>query len=75
MLSLLPVLDDFDRGLVSEIKKVKDKELLKGVKLINDKFKNRGFNSKRTELQLKLKQGDAFDADIHEAITQIPCSK
>ena len=29
MTSLLPIMDDFDRGL-SEIKKVKDKELLKG---------------------------------------------
>ena len=39
MTSLLPIMDDFDRGL-SEIKKVKDKELLKGMQLINDKFKN-----------------------------------
>ena len=39
MTSLLPIMDDFDRGL-TEIKKVKDKELLKGMQLINDKFKN-----------------------------------
>ncbi|MDA8728619.1 nucleotide exchange factor GrpE [Flavicella sp.] len=69
MVSLLPILDDFDRGL-AEIKKVKDKELLKGMQLINDKL--------TTTLQQKglepvnAKAGDAFDADLHEAITQIP---
>ena len=69
MVSLLPILDDFDRGL-AEIKKVKDKELLKGMQLINDK--------QTTTLQQKglepvnAKAGDAFDADLHEAITQIP---
>jgi len=69
MLSLLPVLDDFDRGL-AEIKKVKDKELLKGVKLINDKFL--GVLTQKGLEAVKAQAGDAFDADIHEAITQIP---
>ena len=36
MTSLLPVMDDFDRGL-AEIKKAKDKELLKGMQLIHEK--------------------------------------
>ncbi|MBL4905421.1 MAG: nucleotide exchange factor GrpE [Flavobacteriaceae bacterium] len=69
MTSLLPIMDDFERGL-AEIKKVKDKELLKGMVLINDKLK------KTLEQQglilMKVKAGDVFDADIHEAITQIP---
>ncbi|HCY83484.1 MAG TPA: nucleotide exchange factor GrpE, partial [Xanthomarina gelatinilytica] len=39
MLSLLPILDDFDRAY-SEISKTKEKELLKGVELINSKLKN-----------------------------------
>jgi len=69
MTSLLPIMDDFDRGL-SEIKKVKDKELLKGMKLINDKFKNTLTQKGLTEIEVK--EGDAFDAEIHEAITQIP---
>ena len=39
MTVLLPILDDFDRGL-AEIKKANDKELLKGMELINNKLKN-----------------------------------
>ena len=69
MVSLLPVLDDFDRGL-AEIKKVKDKELLKGMSLINDKLKST-LTQKGLEL-VEAKVGDVFDADVHEAITQIP---
>tara|TARA_R110001632_G_scaffold1883_4_gene8482 strand:+ start:27686 stop:28219 length:534 start_codon:yes stop_codon:yes gene_type:complete len=69
MTSLLPIMDDFDRGL-TEIKKVKDKEVLKGMQLINDKFKNTLTQKGLTEIEVK--QGDDFDAEIHEAITQIP---
>jgi molecular chaperone GrpE len=69
MTSLLPIMDDFDSGL-SEIKKVKDKELLKGMQLINDKFKNTLTQKGLTEIEVK--EGDDFDAEIHEAITQIP---
>lgn len=69
MTSLLPVVDDFDRGL-AEIKKAKDKELLKGMQLINDKLK-KTLEQKGLTL-IPVKAGDAFDADIHEAITQIP---
>ncbi len=67
--SLLPVLDDFDRGL-AEIKKVKDKELLKGMQLINDKLAST-LAQKGLE-KIEVKAGDLFDADTHEAITQIP---
>ncbi len=67
--SLLPVLDDFDRAL-NEIEKAKDKELVKGVTLINNKFKE-VLKSKGLE-RIKVKTGDAFDADQHDAITQIP---
>lgn len=69
MASLLPIMDDFDRGL-SEIKKAKDKELLKGMKLINDKLK-KTLESKGLSV-IEVKSGDDFDAEIHEAITQIP---
>lgn len=69
MTSLLPIMDDFDRGL-AEIKKVKDKELLKGMQLINDKLKNTLVQKGLTEIVVK--KGDVFDAEIHEAITQIP---
>ena len=69
MTVLLPILDDFDRGL-QEIKKVKDKNLLKGMELINDKLK-RALMQKGLTLA-EVKKGDTFDAEIHEAITQIP---
>lgn len=69
MTVLLPILDDFDRGL-AEIKKVKDKELKKGMELILNKLKNT-LEQKGLSL-MKVKQGDTFDADLHQAITQIP---
>ncbi|MEI6865371.1 nucleotide exchange factor GrpE [Flavicella sp.] len=69
MVSLLPVLDDFDRGL-SEIKKVKDKGLLKGMTLISDKLSS-VLSQKGLEI-VEAKAGDVFNADLHEAITQIP---
>lgn len=68
MTAMLPVLDDFDRAM-NEIKKAKDKNLLKGVELIHNKFsetlKNKGLEA------MEVNNGDAFDADIHEAITQV----
>jgi molecular chaperone GrpE len=67
--AMLPVLDDFDRAL-NEIRKAKDKELSKGVELIHNKFKET-LRAKGLE-QMEVKEGEAFDADIHEAITQIP---
>ncbi|MFT5891084.1 MAG: molecular chaperone GrpE [Dokdonia sp.] len=67
--SLLPVVDDFDRAL-AEIEKSKDKELAKGVGLISNKLKET-LKSKGLE-ETKVKAGDAFDAELHEAITQIP---
>lgn len=69
MTAMLPVLDDFDRAL-KEIQKTEDKELLKGVELINNKLKET-LKSKGLE-PMNVQEGDDFDADIHEAITQIP---
>ena len=69
MTVLLPILDDFDRGL-SEIKKTKDKELLTGMELINNKFRNSLFQKGLSHI--KVDQGEIFDVELHEAITQIP---
>ena len=69
LLSLLPVLDDFERAL-SEIKKTDDNILIQGVELIQEKLKNT-LVSKGLE-QVDVNAGDAFDADFAEAITQIP---
>ncbi|WP_121667501.1 nucleotide exchange factor GrpE [Mesonia aquimarina] len=69
MQAMLPVLDDFDRAL-AEIEKSKDKDLLKGVELISNKLKET-LKGKGLTL-MNVKKGDKFDADLHEAITQIP---
>ena len=69
MTALLPIMDDFVRGL-AEIKKAKDKELLKGMQLISDKLKNTLVQKGLSEI--KVKPGDDFDAEVHDAITQIP---
>jgi molecular chaperone GrpE len=66
---MLPVLDDFDRAL-KEIQKSKDVSVVEGVELISNKF-NEALKSKGLE-PMSVKAGDTFDADIHEAITQIP---
>jgi molecular chaperone GrpE len=69
MSSLLPVLDDFDRAL-QEIEKSDESGHLKGILLISNKLREtlkiKGLKLVGTE------KGDVFNADIHEAITQIP---
>ncbi len=69
IVSLLPVLDDFERAL-KELAKSEDKEMFKGVELINVKLRET-LKSKGME-DVGAKQGDTFDAEIHDAITQIP---
>lgn len=69
IVSLLPVLDDLDRGLI-EIKKSENEDLIKGIELIQDKF-IKTLDQKGLQL-VEVNQGDAFDADTQEAITQIP---
>jgi molecular chaperone GrpE len=72
MTSLLPVIDDFERAL-SHIEDDKEaEELRKGVLLIYQKLyktlEQKGLS------KIETNQGDVFDAEIHEAITQIPAS-
>lgn len=69
IVSLLPVLDDFERA-IKELSKSDDKEMLKGVSLISGKL-NEALKSKGLE-EVAAAAGDTFDADLHEAITQIP---
>jgi len=69
MQAMLPVLDDLDRAWV-EIEKSKEENLIKGIELISTKFKAT-LKEKGLEL-LDVRKGDAFNADFHEAITQIP---
>ncbi len=67
--SLLPVLDDFERAL-KEIETMEDDSHFKGVGLINNKLRET-LRAKGLEL-MDVKPGDTFNADSHEAITQIP---
>jgi molecular chaperone GrpE len=68
MISLLPVLDDFDRASI-EIEKDKDNEILKGIVLIKNKLFD-SLKSKGLSL-IEINKGDEFNADHHEAVTQI----
>lgn len=70
MKTLLPILDDFERAL-SHIDEDKEAEALrKGVLLIYNKLvstlEQKGLKA------IAVEKGEAFNADNHEAITQIP---
>lgn len=69
LVALLPVLDDFDRAL-KELSKSEDSELFTGVTLIHNKFKETLKNKGLEEIEVAA--GDRFDAERHEAITQVP---
>ena len=66
---LLPVLDDFDRGLQAFEEQKVNKETIHGVELIRSKLFN--FLSQKG-LEPMDSQGKEFDTDWHDAITQIP---
>src|SRR5690554_835171 len=67
--SMLPILDDFDRA-VAEIDKSENPSVFEGILLINSKFRETLKNKGLTVIDVK--SGDAFNADNHDAITQIP---
>jgi molecular chaperone GrpE len=70
ILSMLPVLDDFERALLHIEDDKEAEELRKGVLLIYNKLLTTLEKKGLTEIEVR--QGDAFNADNHEAITQIP---
>lgn len=69
MVSMLAVLDDFERAL-KELTKSGENDHLKGVELIYNKFKNTLIEKGLKTIEVKT--GDDFNVDFHEAITQIP---
>tara|TARA_B100001027_G_scaffold195293_1_gene151554 strand:- start:15 stop:530 length:516 start_codon:yes stop_codon:yes gene_type:complete len=69
MVSLLPILDDFDRAS-AEIEKDKDNEIFKGILLIKNKLLD-SLKLKGLAL-IEVNKGDEFNADDHEAVSQIP---
>ena len=70
MVSMLPVLDDFERALTHIEDDKEAEELRKGVVLIYQKLlktlEQKGLAA------IDVRAGDTFNADNHEAITQIP---
>tara|TARA_B100001057_G_scaffold226781_1_gene227127 strand:+ start:10766 stop:11266 length:501 start_codon:yes stop_codon:yes gene_type:complete len=67
--SLVPVLEDFKRAISQEGSNSDDQ----GINLIYNKFnetlKNQGL------IEIEVNVGDVFDAEIHEAISQIPAQE
>lgn len=72
--SLLPVLDDFDRAKLSaEDEKASLESVREGLDLIQQKMNN--LLGAKGLKKMEIKQGDKFDDEFHEAITQIPADK
>lgn len=70
MLALLPILDDFERALTHIEEDKEAEELRKGVLLIYNKLVNT--LEQKGLSKIEVNQGDDFNADDHEAVTQIP---
>lgn len=69
IVSMLPVLDDFDRALKA-LEENDDAESFKeGITLIHNKLKS---TLTAKGLQPMKSKGETFDTDFHEAITEIP---
>lgn len=70
MVAMLPVLDDFERALMHIEDDKEAEELRKGVLLIYNKLvktlEQKGLS------KIEVNKGDTFNADHHEAVTQIP---
>jgi molecular chaperone GrpE len=69
MSSLIPVIDDFDRALKNIPSTEETKALREGVELIHNKFSK---TLEQKGLKAMNAQGEVFNPDLHEAITQIP---
>jgi molecular chaperone GrpE len=67
--SILPVLDDFERAIKSNSETTDVNAVKDGVNLIFNKFKSTLIQKGLAEMNAV---GTTFDADIHEAITNIP---
>lgn len=70
MVSMLPVLDDFERALMHIEDDKEAEELRKGVLLIYNKLINT--LEQKGLSKIEVEKGDTFNADDHEAVTQIP---
>ncbi len=69
LMSILPVIDDFDRALQTIDVVEEESHLKDGVKLIYNKFQE--FLKQNGVKEIEAKEQN-FDTDLHEAITKIP---
>ena len=70
--SMIPIVDDFNRAL-KEAEKQENSADFEGFRLISNKL-NETLKSKGL-VAIEVNAGDAFDAEKHEAITQIPAGE
>lgn len=70
ILSILPVVDDFDRALKANEESDDAQAIKDGVVLIKDKF-IKSLEAKGLK-EIVIEENGAFDTELHEAITQIP---
>ncbi|MDP2890457.1 MAG: nucleotide exchange factor GrpE [Bacteroidota bacterium] len=69
LISILPVIDDFDRAMQTVNLEEKNSHIKEGVQLIYNKFQE--FLKQNGVKEIEAKEQD-FDTDLHEAITKIP---
>ena len=69
MLAMIPVLDDFERALKAMENATDVASVKEGIDLVSHKFKNTLFAKGLKPME---SIGQAFNADLHEAITNIP---
>lgn len=67
--AILPIIDDFERGIQAMDDAQDIVALKEGVDLIYNKFKNTLIHK---GLEAMPSKGETFDSEIHEAITNIP---
>lgn len=69
ILNLLPVLDDFERALKAAESATEVEPVKEGMGLIQSKLLK---NLEQKGLKASNPKGEPFDAELHEAITEIP---
>ncbi len=72
IISMLPVLDDFERAIKSMEESKTEEKVLEGVILIQNKLKSA---LEQKGLKKMNSVGEQFDTDFHEAITQVPATE
>ena len=72
LLNLLPVLDDFERGLTLMDSAADCKAMKEGIDLIYSKF--RSFLEQNGVKEIEALNMD-FDVDMHDAVTKIPATE